>query len=81
MTTQPIDDGGPAFSRPASVRQVRDYPESSRREQNGMSLRDYFAGHACAGLSQIHCGYEVQGIAQRAYAIADAMIAARKAKP
>ncbi len=71
-----IDDGGPAFPR-----------DHAHDGHNGMSLRDYFAAAAMSG------GLE-QGIrdnmdatwwrkpsecAKRAYAIADAMLAARKA--
>ena len=53
--------------------------------RNGMTLRDYFAGQALAGnLEQgvendMHCGWwhDSSKIAQRAYAIADAMLKAR----
>ena len=53
--------------------------------QNGMTLRDYFAGQALAGnLEQgvendMHSGWwhDSSKIAQRAYAIADAMLKAR----
>ncbi|MDO7841110.1 hypothetical protein [Sphingomonas immobilis] len=46
----------------------------------GMSLRDYFAGQALAGLSG-HMGVrsqDVERIATAAYARADAMLAVRK---
>lgn len=49
----------------------------------GMTLRDYFAGQALAGLTAAHdttggwTGTVETGCAQEAYAIADAMIAER----
>lgn len=66
------DDGGPAF------------PLSDPVLSNGMSLRDYFAAQALIG-TLVDFGSEVDGraftvIARRAFALADAMIAAR-AKP
>ena len=58
---------------------------SQYRHTEGMTLRDYFAGQALAGnLEQgvendMHCGWwhDSSKIAQRAYAIADAMLKAR----
>lgn len=80
MSTQP-DDGGPAFP-------VADTVHSSGQVQygfNGMSLRDYFAGQALAGL-EAYAGSIIfregqtstQLIAQASYEMADAMLAARK---
>lgn len=62
-----IDDGGYAF--PAS---------SSTFGINGMTLRDWFAGHA---LSNVYTASEQSPdkAAEWAYQVADAMIAARKA--
>ena len=53
--------------------------------KSGMTLRDYFAGQALAGTleqgveNDMHYGWwhEPSKIAQRAYAIADAMLKAR----
>jgi len=66
----PIDDGGPAFPHINHGGSILEAP--------GMSLRDWFAGQALAGLlanggSQF---WEQDGI--NAYAAADAMLAARK---
>ena len=83
MTTK-IDDGGPAF--PVSLGSLHDQYFAS----HGMSLRDWFAGQALAGLmaatahpesggpSHSYGGHD--GLARTAYAFADAMLAA-KARP
>ena len=69
-----IKDGGAAFPIANDLQ---------RGSWDGMSLRDWFAGKAMQGL----CGNgdfdadTVQNIAKAAYFIADAMIAAREAKP
>lgn len=57
-----IEDGGPAF------------PLNNGR-QEGMSLRDYFAGQALSGLCA-HAGFpmDVEELAGEAYELADAMI-------
>lgn len=46
----------------------------------GMSLRDWFAGQALAGLSATD-NYDSQTTVKAAYEMADAMIAARKELP
>lgn len=65
------DDGGSAFPCEGGSGL---YPDS------GMSLRDWFAGQALAGLladsSNADCG--PKGYAHDAYLMADAMLAARK---
>jgi hypothetical protein len=65
----PINDGGPAFPG----------PETTTNPQ-GMSLRDWFAGQALAGMLADHerNGYP-KDYAKNAYLFADAMIAARNA--
>ena len=48
--------------------------------QNGMSLRDYFAGQALVGMlagRQPNNAYPLEHLAQMSYATADAMIEAR----
>lgn len=69
------DDGGPAF------------PVSQNAHEEGMSLRDWFAGQALKGLLAKHgdAGWcergEVKstlGAAQTCYDYADAMLEARK---
>jgi len=80
-----IDDGGPVFPTLARVGRVT-------QSEGGLSLRDYFAGQALTGSiwtyirnrnsygdrpSLSDCK-EVGCIVEDAYAIADAMLAARK---
>lgn len=70
------EDGGPAF------------PVVHAALPLGMTLRDYFAGHALAGLATIverdgyetlgHVRAEWQDMATAAYGFADAMLEARK---
>ncbi len=61
-----INDGGSAF------------PQYERMD-GGMSLRDYFAAKAVSGLlSDSEVKANAQEFAERAYAVADAMIEARK---
>ena len=44
----------------------------------GMSLRDYFAGQALAGMNVMSLeGWSNKEIAQQAFSLADAMLAAR----
>lgn len=69
-----INDGGSAF------------PEFKRagavaKSEGGMSLRDYFAANAVAGLLASSAEYESPSEpAEEAYLIADAMLAVRQAK-
>lgn len=78
------NDGGPAFPRAAGQTE-----RGFNRPQDGMSLRDWFAGQALDALIEDICRpseYETadkaehprQTVARRAYAIADAMLEARK---
>ncbi|MBX5063283.1 hypothetical protein [Rhizobium lentis] len=71
MASKQIEDGGAAFPL------LEDGPHSS----GGMSLRDWFAGNALVGIISAE-GEERTGsplAALRAFELADAMIAARKA--
>jgi hypothetical protein len=78
-----VDDGGPAFPRPASVQTTYDYKGRertlTREAQDGLSLRDYFAAKAMAGLL---ADSEMKGspahFAEYAYEYADAMLAQRQ---
>lgn len=65
--SDPQKDGGPAFAADSS-----DKPWPS---QEGMTLRDWFAGQALAGLDPF--AVNPQSAAQRAYNQADAMLAER----
>lgn len=68
------EDGGAAFPRPSS-----EGGGSPAWAQNGMSLRDYFAGQAVTGimLHEVAYSWAPDGIASRAYKIADALLKAR----
>lgn len=80
-----IEDGGPAFARSgffhSDGRSVHDnIPE------DGMSLRDWFAGQAigtvidrCSGDTRRPHEHQTDYFARVAYEVADAMIIARKA--
>jgi hypothetical protein len=65
-----INDGGPAFPSHGTMGEVT---------HEGMSLRDYFAGQALAGLLMTRESRFVE--AEHAYEIADAMLRARKVTP
>lgn len=71
------DDGGPAYPIPDERDPVTG--EGIMQGSPGMSLRDYFAGQALAGLVVGDEGgtYHQQNAAM-AYSLADAMIAERK---
>ena len=62
----PIADGGPAFpvDKPGCF------------EMQGMSLRDWFAGQALAGMT-LEASQHIDDVAFHAYMVADAMILAR----
>lgn len=75
-----MQDGGPAFPRPIGEAPNAIGGGRFNREQSGMSLRDWFAGQALAGI----CGDGIPGshhqpatTAHEAYAYADAMLAER----
>ena len=64
-----INDGGPAF------------PKHGYVGRDGMTLRDWFASQALVGLVGRAETNDGLAIAKDAYVIADAMLAAREAKP
>jgi hypothetical protein len=70
-----INDGGPAFPIADS------YCPNGQVQygHNGMTLRDYFAGQAIAGLA-IQTDLSDVALANYAWGLADAMIAARRAE-
>jgi len=69
-----MKDGGPAFPVPDTH-----HPDGQiQYGTNGMSLRDWFAGQALAGLVSEHGRYDSTGAALDAYSIADAMLRARE---
>jgi hypothetical protein len=63
-----IDDGGPAFPN----------NDAHGCAYAGMTLRDWFAGQALAGLLANGGAVSWEGDATNAYTVADAMIEARK---
>ena len=77
----PINDGGPAFPRPATKGSSGSI---IRESQNGMTLRDYFAGQALAGFRPNYTTSKFKlteiSVAVYAYKFADAMLAAREGK-
>lgn len=73
--SEKIKDGGPAFPR-APLGEDCAHPYG---QQDGMSLRDWFAGQALAGLLSEGEYVDERPVAFRAYVYADAMLAAREA--
>ena len=84
----PINDGGPAF--PAQP--MHKFPDGAiiSLNQGGMTLRDYFAAQALAGVLSsgdvdiktiVSNKLAAASFTQSCYIIADAMLAAREAKP
>jgi hypothetical protein len=71
-------DGGPAFPNPPNTKNW-DAVHGVYTQHGGMTLRDWFAGQAlagmCANADESYRPYEE--LAKRAYLQADAMIAAR----
>ena len=75
----PINDGGPAFPHFKTNEQGK----TELCPQGGMTLRDYFAGQALAGILMNHTtakfGLTEISVACYAYKFADAMLAAKEA--
>ena len=81
--SNPIDDGGCAFQ---TLENALDPRVSRFVTYAGMTLRDYFAGQVLAGelssqsADSGHYDYDGKLLADRCYALADAMIARRNSK-
>jgi hypothetical protein len=80
--SKPINDGGPAFPELPSYNTP---PGTiSINTKPGMSLRDWFAGQALAGMlgcpERQYFEAKTTVLADWSYQAADAMLAARKAK-
>lgn len=82
-----INDGGAAFPRPYSQDEYAAQKGDRAFAQEGMTLRDYFAGQALAGITthiQPSIGPRMdteklcEACADYSYMIADAMLAARE---
>ncbi len=86
MSAASRSDGGPAFPQLEVVAGERDGHgdaiEAYTVSSGGMSLRDWFAGQALAGemtgYQDVDATRYADAIAARCYAVADAMLAARK---
>lgn len=77
MSTPQIKNGGPAFPFAKEMEKI-----SGLQFSTGMSLRDYFAGQALAGLltQPAEPEFAASHFATAAYQMADAMLAAREVK-
>jgi hypothetical protein len=74
-----INDGGPAFPD-QKRRYVAGYATSEYDPVPGMTMRDYFAAKALGGMlasEEEGAVYSAKNVAERAYEMADAMLAAR----
>jgi|LakMenEpi03Aug12_release.lakeMendotaPanAssembly.Ray.scaffolds.fasta_scaffold2683373_1 hypothetical protein len=81
MTNEQINDGGPAFPIPPVG--TGDPRDGMAPGYDGMSLRDWFAGKALAGMiakfdAPLSDDDALYYIAKRAVRLADAMLAARE---
>ena len=66
-----------AFPRPASNDPTRGNAEMNTPSQEGMALRDWFAGQALAN-SKLSDNFAPTTMARRAYQVADAMLEERR---
>jgi hypothetical protein len=74
-------DGGPAFPPSIAIDTSGDMYSSADFGAHGMSLRDYFAGQALAGLAYLNhlrSDRDAERIAEEAYAYASAMLSQRE---
>ncbi len=79
--TKQIDDGGPAFPHSHDWGWSEKTKRYEASGQPGMTLRDWFAGQALAEQTKFAVSSSEQyDAAKRCYALADAMIVARKEK-
>jgi hypothetical protein len=73
-----INDGGPAFPMSYDNSLAYTYPS-----HQGMTLRDWFAGQALAGMCAVSVprSTKAETFADSAYVLADEMLKAREVKP
>lgn len=69
------NNGGPAF--PCDLTYTKEDGVTYRLASDGMSLRDYYAGHALGELLRSDVWVSSREVAQRSFEIADAMLEAR----
>lgn len=67
------DTGGPAF--PSTIQYFPD--DKNANEQQGMTLRDYFAAKALQGMLAAREHYQTDTLARYAYDVADSMLETR----
>ena len=73
-----VNDGGPAFPMAFQSLDRQGNPDSSPNVEWGMTLRDYFAAKALAGMcADSEISGSAEAYAESAYKFADAMLAAR----
>jgi len=75
--SEPINDGGPVHPHTQNI--VYQGAVIGTEQYQGLSLRDYFAGQALAGMLSKQFG-TMEENAHDAYFVADAMLKARPAK-
>lgn len=68
-----IDDGGPAFP----YTEDKTHIGMGIKQNNGMTLRDYFAGQALMGMMEKYSQTNCDIVSGWSYQFADAMIAER----
>jgi len=73
-----INDGGPAF--PSTIQYFPNDDKSANEEQ-GMTLRDWFASQALVSMGLEYTDECHASVAECAYRYADAMLKAREVKP
>ena len=72
----PINDGGPVY--PTTTIALKEGDAIKFNVSHGMTLRDYFAGQALAGIfASANFSFAKDWIGGKAYEAADSMIAAR----
>ena len=72
------DNGGPAFPRPPVLVEGNTAHKDYHWMQDGMRLRDYYAGQALAGVDMNNIQGTHQELAEALYEIADAMVAEKR---
>lgn len=76
------NDGGAAFPVIPACDDLGEIPAGYPFPETGMSLRDWFAGQALAGLAANPQNYgDYDEFAKRSYLCADAMLKAREVSP
>lgn len=76
-----MNDGGPAFPVPPGRTSITGDPRDGVGYEpaiGGMSLRDYFAGQALAGMCFRESWFSYEDVAASAYRMADTMLKERE---